>query len=454
VDAPKTAPPPRQPSSQPGQPAPRPPQGQSGGEADVWNILRPRETLEDYGVPPTIIYDLLMRMLFQEGEVSIKRFMDVIRISFPVVDAIMLKMQQDHQVEIARAGNLGRASYIYRLTDEGAARARDSLDRNQYVGPIPVPVEVYNQMILMQTSTRAKISPDDVQKAIAHLILPDGFHRRIGPALNGGSSLFLYGPPGNGKTTVAQAIAGILAGTDPIWLPYAVTAGGQIISIYDRLVHKPYEPTKEQAENLGEYDRRWGLFDRPAVMVGGELTMEGLDLRYDEVSKFYEGPLQLKANGGMFLIDDFGRQQMEPQQLLNRWIVPLESGFDFLRLRTGQTIQMPFRQLIVFSTNLDPNQLMDGAFLRRIQMKVQIESPDIRMFHIIFESMCRRMGVEPNTDVFKHLVEEWYRKPKRTLQSVHPRDILKIVRSLCDYEGKPFQLTPALIDEACRCYFV
>jgi len=211
------------------------------------------------------------------------------------------------------------------------------------------------------------------------------------------------------------------------------------------------ELTKDESDGV---DRRWGKFKRPAVMVGGELTMEALDLRYDEIGKFYEAPLQLKANGGMFLIDDFGRQQMKPQELLNRWIVPLESGYDFLRLRTGQTFQMPFRQLIVFSTNLDPNELVDGAFLRRIQMKVQIESPDEPMFRKIFMVNCQKLQIPPDKDSYFHLIQEWYVKPKRLLQSVHPRDLLKIVRSLCEYENQPVHLTPDLIDEACQSYFV
>jgi Mg-chelatase subunit ChlI len=214
------------------------------------------------------------------------------------------------------------------------------------------------------------------------------------------------------------------------------------------------ELSKDELDELGDYDRRWGLFKRPSVMVGGELTMEALELRFDEVAKFYEAPLQLKANGGMFLIDDFGRQQMSPQQLLNRWIVPLESGVDFLRLRTGQSIQMPFRQLIVFSTNLDPNQLVDGAFLRRIQMKVQVESPSLQMFSQIFVAQCQALGLPFDPESLKYLVNEWYRKPNRTLQAVHPRDILKIVRALCEYEGKPPTLNPQLIDDACRSYFV
>lgn len=417
-------------------------------------ILAEPQTPEDLGIAPSLLADLILRLIRQEGEISVRSLLDILCVGLKLLDSVLLRMQQEHLVEIARTGNLGRASYFYRVTDEGAARARSALERSNYIGPVPVPVERYNQMIVMQTRQRRRFTPDMVQEALQALVLPEGFHRRIGPAVNAGSSLFLYGPPGNGKTTVAEAIGNLIGGSDPIWLPHAVTAGGQIISIFDQLIHKPVELSKEELESLGSYDRRWGLFRRPIVMVGGELTLDGLNLRFDEVSKFYEAPLQMKANGGMFLIDDFGRQQVKPGELLNRWIVPLESGYDFLRLRSGQTIQMPFRQLIVFSTNLDPNDLVDAAFLRRIQMKVEVEGPDERMFQQIFLTMCQRLQVPADKNSYVHLINEWYVKPKRALQSVHPRDLLKIVRSLCEYEGQQPHLTPQLIDDACRSYFV
>jgi predicted ATPase with chaperone activity len=396
----------------------------------------------------------MLRLLFTEGDVSLRRFSDVLRISPKILDEVLMRMQQEHFVDVSKAGTIGRASYVYTLTDAGLGRARDALERSQYIGAVPVPLEVYAYAITLQNQDRARIPAEAVQQSIQHLILPDGFHRRIGPAVNAGSSLFLYGPPGNGKTTVAQAIAQLIAGSDPIWIPHALTVGGQLVGIFDPLIHKAIELDKSQTDQLGEYDHRWTLFQRPTVMVGGELTMEALDLRYDEVAKFYEGPLQLKANGGMFLIDDFGRQQVRPTDLLNRWIVPLEAGYDFLRLRTGQTMQIPFRQLIVFSTNLDPNELVDAAFLRRIQMKVQVESPDERMFFQIFATQCQRMKIPLDKDAFLHLLQEWYRKPKRAFQAVHPRDLLKIVLALSEYDGKPAQLSPQIIDDACRAYFV
>jgi energy-coupling factor transporter ATP-binding protein EcfA2 len=291
--------------------------------------------------------------------------------------------------------------------------------------------------------------------ALSHLVLSDRLVDKIGPAVNSGRSLFLYGPPGNGKTTIGEAVGALIAGTDPIWLPYAVSAAGSIISVFDELIHKPFKMDKEQVlARWGETDLRWALFRRPVVIAGGELNMESLDLRYDMTAKFYEAPLQMKANGGMFLIDDFGRQMISPSELLNRWIVPLEDSIDFLRLRTGQTFRVPFEQLIVFSTNLDPDDLVDAAFLRRIQMKVGVFSPDEKMFYQLFRIYCKVLKVPFEKESFLFLIQKWYREPGRTMAAVHPRDILRVVRALCEYSGEEPRLTPQLINEACESYFV
>ncbi len=431
--------------------------------SELNEILAPVTNAEDLGISVGLIQDIIFRLMFNEGAVSISRFAELLGLSTTILDDLLSRMKQEHLVEIVKAGTLGSLSFTYGLTEAGTKRARDAFERSQYVGLIPVSLEAYNKSILAQTSKSQRITPEQVQDSLSHLILPDNFHRRIGPAVNSGTSLFLYGPPGNGKTTVSQAIADLLAKDAPIWLPNAITVGGQIIRVVDPLVHEPLTMEevpfhtmdfRSKTSSKIKIDKRWRLFKRPSVMVGGELTMDSLDLRYEPVAKVYEAPLQLKANGGMFLIDDFGRQQISPQQLLNRWIVPLESGIDFLRLQSGQSLEVPFRQLIVFSTNLDPGDLVDDAFLRRIQMKVEVSGPDERLFYQIFLRMCEIIGIAFDKKSFVHLLQKWYREPQRTMQSVHPRDIIKTVVSLCAYEGSEPHFTPELIDEACTSYFV
>ncbi len=427
------------------------------GSDQLRQLLMQATSVSQLGLPASLAVDLIYRILFAEGDVNVTHISEITHLFPQVIDEIMADMQHDHMVEVVKASAL-RISYTYRLTDEGINRARDALERTQYIGPFPVDMDAYRQAVSLQTSAQQKLEPAEVKQALNHMILPENFHRRIGPAINASSSLFLYGPPGNGKTTVAYAIAQLLAGIDPIWLPYAISIGGQIVQIFDPLVHQNFiSPESETPTGKTGYigvDKRWGLFKRPAVMVGGELTMEALELRFEPITKIYEAPLQMKANGGMFLIDDFGRQQMSPQQLLNRWIVPLETHIDYLRLQSGQTLEVPFRQLIIFATNLDPSDLVDSAFLRRIQMKVELGPPDEKMFYQIFMQMCQSLKVPFDRNGFVHLLQKWYREAGRPMQAVHPRDILKTLIAICEYAGIPAQMMPDLLDEACSCYFV
>ena len=416
------------------------------------DLLAEPHTVEDLQIPQSILIDIVLRLLYNEGNLTFRRFVQVIRVPNPLL-TILEWLRQEHLVDVSTSKEQsGPFGYMYKLTSAGQERAKDAMERSQYVGPAPVPINIYNDVMELQSKETRNVSVEQVGEILKDMVLPPDFHRRIGPVVNSGTSLFLYGPSGNGKTTIAKKIAELIAGTEPIWLPYALTAGGQIIQIHDRLFHNPV--TVEKDPTGTKADGRWGLFYRPYVIVGGEMKMEALELRYDPISKIYEAPLQLKANGGMFLIDDFGRQQVSPVDLLNRWVVPLENAVDYLRLRTGQTIVVPFRSLIVFSTNLDPYKLADDAFYRRIQIKVGVFSPTIEKFEEIFRVVCERIGFPFHQASFDHLVNRWYRQTGREMQAVHPRDILKIVHALCQYEKLPLEVKPELIDEACLGYFV
>jgi predicted ATPase with chaperone activity len=282
---------------------------------------------------------------------------------------------------------------------------------------------------------------------MSDLVIAEAMQDALGQAVNTGRSLFLYGSPGNGKTVIAEHLVPLLGGS--VLIPHAITVGGQIIKVLDRHNHQPIPLTGRP-----KYDRRFVLCRRPAIITGGELTMDVLDLIYDKFSRVYEAPMQVKANGGMLMIDDFGRQLVSPRQLLNRWIVPLEKRIDYLTLHTGQKIEVPFDQLIVFSTNLAPRDLVDEAFMRRIQNKIEIGNPSVEAFREIFRRQCDSLGVTFNHDMFIYYLKEYYIKPKREMRAVHPRDILRVLIGIARYQGEPPVLTPERLDHACQSYFV
>ncbi|MDX1615421.1 MAG: hypothetical protein R3300_14000, partial [Candidatus Promineifilaceae bacterium] len=273
------------------------------------------------------------------------------------------------------------------------------------------------------------------------------------PAVNSGRSIFLYGPPGNGKTTIAESIGRMVLGND-MYLPYCVEVDGQIVTVYDEINHEALPDANRSSAATGFTDGRWIRVRRPSIMVGGELTLEGLDLVYDPNTRYYEAPFQMKANGGMFLIDDFGRQQVRPRDLLNRWIVPMEKRIDFLALRTGRKLEVPFAVLLVFCTNLPPGDLVDEAFLRRIRHKIEIISPDFDNYRQIFQRVCERRGVPHDEQALRYLLQEYYIKGENKLRANHPRDLVDQIIDICSYEDRPPELSKELIDRAAASYFV
>ena len=417
-------------------------------------LLGKPHSLSALQIPQNLMIDILLRLFYSEGLLSIRRIIDVMKVPMMIEELIKL-LTTDMLIKVHSGdAGMGILGYLYSLTEAGEKRARAAMDRSLYIGPAPVPIHLYNEVVELQSINSRGVQPEQVIESLKDMVLPEDFHRKIGPAINTASSLFIYGPSGNGKTTIAKKMADLISDIEPIWLPYAVTAGGQIIRIYDPLVHEQIEVTKQHTQVYGEVDPRFGLFRRPSVVVGGELKLDELDLRFDPTAKTYEAPLQMKANGGLFLIDDFGRQQARPLEMLNRWIVPLDEQVDYLRLKTGQTLVVPFRQLIVFATNLRPYELAEDAFFRRIQMKVKVDSPSEENYRKIFELNCKLFEVEFDEEIYNYLVNTYYRDVGRDFQAVHPGDLLTILKALCKYENRKLSLAIDLIDSACQSYFV
>jgi len=432
--------------------------GDGKGTAPIEQFIPEPRSIEDTELTMSYLADLTLKLVYYKSDMSSLEIASALCLPFVgVMQQVLEFLKREEYVEISGSKGFGERGYQWVITGKGSERAVQALERDQYVGPAPVPLSRYNEMVLKQTMGNLKVRADDVQKALAHLVLPAELINRIGPAVNSGRSLFLYGPPGNGKTVIAKSIIRMLKGT--VYVPYAVIVDGQIIRVFDEMNHRRIEEPAANAQpktgtgGLGRVDPRWVRIRRPEIIVGGELAMQSLDLIYDPISKTYEAPFQMKANNGLFVIDDFGRQAMRPQDLLNRWIVPLELRVDFLTLQTGKKIEVPFDELIVFSTNLDPRNLVDDAFLRRIRHKIKIDFPDEKTYYQILARECAARNIELTPEAFVYLMQRHYLSRNRPLRACEPRDLLEQITDIATYLGIRPALSKKLIDAACETYF-
>jgi hypothetical protein len=413
------------------------------------------KSINDTGLNIFYLSELVLKVLYFSGLKSGYGVAESVALPFTgVIDEVMEFLKRERFVEVRGSGGFGEGAYQFMITGAGIAKAREALERSQYAGAAPVSLEVYCKSVLEQHK-RVVVTKEIMDNALSHLIVSQHVMEKVGPAVNSGRSIFLYGPPGNGKTTISESVGRVVLGAT-MYIPYAIDVDGQIVRMYDSVNHEAVEEEAYTGTGSGAQrpDPRWIKIKRPMIMVGGELTLEGLDLVYDPINKYYEAPFQMKSNGGMFLIDDFGRQQVRPRDLLNRWIVPLEKRVDFLTLANGRKIEVPFDVLIVFSTNLEPSDLVDEAFLRRIRHKIEIVDPTFEEYREIFKMMAERRGLPYDDQMLAYLLQEWYIKLDRPLRGSQPRDLIDQMKDIAGYLEVPFKMTKDLLDRACEAYFV
>ena len=407
------------------------------------------KSIDETGLSPTLIEDLILKYVLAVGSASGRDIAGNICLPFVTLEDLLRSLRSRQLLVHTGSAQLG--DYVYTLTEQGRTRAQSATSSCAYVGPAPVTLGEYVLSVEAQTIRAESPKRSQLEKAFADISVTPSLFDSLGPAVNSGAGLFLYGEPGNGKTTLAKRITSCFGQT--IYVPRAVVEDGQIIKVFDAAYHEPVEDHHSSLMKSGDHDQRWVRIRRPTVIVGGELTLDSLEIRHDPHSNVSEAPIQMKSNCGCLLIDDFGRQRVEPLALLNRWIVPLENRIDYLTLSTGKKIQIPFEQLIIFSTNLEPADLVDEAFLRRIPYKIQVTDPDIEEFHRLFSSYAAALPCDCDPAVVDWLLDTHYRPYRRAMRRCHPRDLLGQVRNYCNYHDYPIELRPDYLDRVVPSYF-
>ncbi|MBN2216724.1 MAG: AAA family ATPase [Pirellulales bacterium] len=407
-------------------------------------------SLEAAGLTEGDVETLILKYLLARGNATGRNVADQVRIPFVLVDALLWHMKTDQLV--VHRGSAPMNDYDYQLTEMGRERARRFAVHCTYFGSAPVGLEDYIASVQAQSLNRQHPTAEDLHRAFADLVLNRAMLDRLGPAINSSRGLFLFGPPGNGKSSIAERVTAAFGKT--IWIPRAITVDGEIIRLFDPVNHDeiPLPPSSSLLKQH-KIDHRWVRIRRPTIVAGGELTMESLEVSLNRVTGISEAPLQMKSNCGVLVIDDFGRQRMSIVELLNRWIVPLERRYDFLALQNGKKINVPFDQLIIFSTNLEPRDLVDEAFLRRIPYKIEIADPSEEEFCRLFEMLAPKMGFDYRPEPIRYLIQSHFKKSGRPFRFCQPRDLLLQIRNFCTYYNRPLEITEEYFDHAVENYF-
>lgn len=408
----------------------------------------PPKSIEDSGLGLSFVTDLVTKHILFMGEFRMADVVDMVKLPISLVSTVIELLKREKLIEIKGATSYASTTYNFKITELGQKRSSELLDLCRYTGPAPVSLEDYRNMVELQTVKSVSINDERLREAFSHLVCREDLFKRLGPAVTSGKAVFIYGPSGNGKTAIAEAIGKVPS--DLVYVPYAIDIGGQIISVFDPVNHVPVA----SALPPDSVDQRWVLVRRPVVMVGGELTMKMLDLDFNPISKYYEASLQMKANNGIFIVDDFGRQQIEPRHMLNRWIVPLDRSIDYMTLHTGMKFVIPFDMLVIFATNLDPKDLLDEAFFRRIRYKVPIDRPNEEEYLKIFKMVCKSCEVTFDQEAYNYLIGHCYKQYGVTRNACHPRDLIEQIIVESRYHNIPAELTKESIDIACANYFV